>query len=421
MKKPGTSRGAVLAYEQPLGKKLAVFAAGKNLRGLNALALAGGVFEIEKTSRLKRVNRAVIPTFGAKSLGLDLMGLAAEVHDLLVYVLADDIEISFARRRRQRSRAPKTCQPGVVPNVCLFSGGVDSYVGLLTAKRLLGDVEGVFCAHSDQSRMIHIVHRIQEGVLDGAGIRLRSLRVPSIGVRGYAQLRGFLYMVSAAAWMQVLGAHRLIVTECGPTMYQPRFSPLDSITMTTHPVVVNFSRRVVEMLLGRPVEFLLPFEDLTKAEVMAISPDKKGLRETHSCISQRFGRHDGTCYGCVIRRLAGLASGVEDVTYDRNPIRDEDASAGNLLTLLTYCFDMLTGYSEMETHETEMIEAYRKRDLFRRFALDNYAAIHRLVSRGERIRSSVRRAYARLIKKIGTKALEARIADLERGEFVPKM
>jgi len=225
--------------------------------------------------------------------------------------------------------------------------------------------------------------------------------------------------VSAAAWMHVLQAGRLIVTECGPTMYQPRFSPLDSITMTTHPVVVRFSKQVIETVLGREIDILLPFEDLTKAEVMAVSPEKEGLRATHSCISQRFGKHDGTCYGCVIRRLAAVASGVDDVTYDRNPIEDEDARAGNLFSLLTYCYDILTNYHGMESYEIEAVQAYGKHDLFRRFALDNFAAIHRLISGGYRVQSSIQRMYEGLIAEIGTGVLETRIAELARGEFVP--
>jgi len=171
--------------------------------------------------------------------------------------------------------------------------------------------------------------------------------------------------------------------------------------------------------MGREIDILLPFEDLTKAEVMAISPEKDGLKATHSCISQRFGRHDGTCYGCVIRRLGGLASGVEDVKYDRNPIEDESASVGNLFSLLTYCYDILTNYQGMESYEIETVEAYRKRDLFHRFALDNFAAIHRLVSGGHKVQSSILRMHASLIARIGTGPLETRIDELTRGAFAP--
>jgi hypothetical protein len=294
-------------------------------------------------------------------------------------------------------------------------------VGILLAKQRLRNVAGVFAAHSDQARMIHIVRRIEKRILTKAGIALHELRVPSVGAHGYAQLRGFLYMVGSAAWIDVLQADRLLVTECGPTMYQPRFSPLDSITMTTHPVVVRFASRVIAILLQRPIEIVTPFEDLTKAEVLAISPQKSGLRFTHSCISQRFGRHDGTCYGCVIRRLAAIAAQVEDVHYDKNPIVDSNANAGNLMSLLAYSHDLLTNYAGMDGYEVEMIEAHSKQDLFRRFALDNFAAIHRLIQMRRRVRSPILQLYRNVIENVGTAALSTRLEELKRGRFSPAL
>ncbi|HKO56347.1 MAG TPA: hypothetical protein VJ276_10750, partial [Thermoanaerobaculia bacterium] len=241
------------------------------------------------------------------------------------------------------------------------------------------------------------------------GLTLREISVPSVGIRGYAQLRGFLYCVAAAAWMYMVNARSLIVTECGPTMYQPMFSPLDSVTMTTHPVVLRHAKTVIETILGRPITLLTPFEDFTKAEVMAICPRPDLIPQTHSCISQRFGSHDGTCFGCVIRRLAGIAAGIPDVEYSRDPISDESAAAGNLLSLFTYCHDLLTAYGSMEQFEIAKIERYRKHDLFQRFALDQFAAIHDLLTRKQRVRPAIVRMYDNVVAAVGVFALEARL------------
>jgi len=191
--------------------------------------------------------------------------------------------------------------------------------------------------------------------------------------------------------------------------------------MTTHPVVMRFASKVIRILLQREIKIVTPFENLTKAEVFAVSPHKSGLRYTHSCISQRFGRHDGTCYGCVIRRLAGIAAGVDDVHYDKNPINDKHARAGNLMSLLAYSYDLLTNYADMDTFEIEMIEAYSKQDLFRRFALDNFAAIHRLIRKRHRVRAPILQMYKSLVARIGTKALDARLDDLKQAKFVPAL
>jgi queuosine biosynthesis protein QueC len=197
-------------------------------------------------------------------------------------------------------------------------------------------------------------------------------------------------------------------------MYQPRFSPLDSITMTTHPFVVAKAAQIGSLLLNRELRIMTPFEDLTKAEVIAISPEKDGLRYTHSCISSRFGTHDGTCYGCVIRRLATTAVGVKDVTYSRNPISDSNAHAGNLYSLLGFCHDILTDFRRMKEYERGIIDVYGKRDLFRRFALDNFAAIHRLLSDNKRVVRPVRDLYNSVSREIGAAIFDHRLRELAR-------
>src|SRR5438034_9532709 len=106
--------------------------------------------------------------------------------------------------------------------------------------------------------------------------------------------------MAAASLAHRLGSEAIVVTECGPTMYQPRFSPLDSITMTTHPFVVRTAAKTASLLLQRDLKIITPFEDLTKAEVIVISPEQDGLKYTHSCISQPSGTHHSTAYGCVI-------------------------------------------------------------------------------------------------------------------------
>lgn len=385
-------------------------------RAANALAVAHFVFEIEKHTKEGILRRADLPLYKGP---FDFPSLKHTLEALLVYVLVEDINIHFRKVRLKNSSPPFPPSTESTPSVCLFSGGTDSFVGLLLANQRLRNVEAVFCAHSDQSRIIHIVKMLHKKVFEREGIPIRKLGVSPVGTSGYAQLRGFLYIVSAAAWMHVLNGSTLIVTECGPTMYQPQFSPFDSVTMTTHPVVMDYARDVIKILLGRDVQIITPFENLTKAETLAICPNPNGLKYTHSCISQRFGRHDGTCYGCVIRRLAAIAANVPDVRYNKNPIIDRKANSGNLLSLMVFCFDILTHYNDMPSFQTENIEAYGKQDLFKRFALDNFAAIHCLLRERRRVRSSLRHLYKALVNEIGEHTLDKRLKILREGKFTP--
>jgi 7-cyano-7-deazaguanine synthase in queuosine biosynthesis len=416
--KPRKNKGTFFPPD-PRERILREFGGSADLPGLNALVIGSSVFETEQALRRDRVRRVVLPIYRVSGIDYDLTALKELIHELLIFTLVEDIEVDFRSVERKQAGSEVARRAHSVPNLCLFSGGTDSYAGILLAKDHLRRVEGVFCAHADQARIIHIVANLQRKILEPRRISVTKVPIPSIGARGYAQLRGFLYLLAAAAVAQKLGSQRIVVTECGPTMYQPRFSPLDSITMTTHPVVVRAAARVASLLLNREIQVITPFENLTKAEVIAICPAKEGLKKTHSCISQRFGSHDGTCYGCVIRRLATIAAGVDDVKYDKNPISDPGANAGNLYSLLAFCYEVLTDFSEMEEFEAGSIEVYGKRDLFRRFALDNFAAIRRLLMENKRVVRPIRALYEDLAQQLGDRIFDERLVELASPNVVP--
>ena len=390
-----------------------------SIPGLNAILVGSSIFQLEQAIRSRRMGKLIVPIYSTGRVHYDLTTLGRLLHELIVFTLVEDVDIEFQELRWEGGEQLELLDISRVDNVCLFSGGVDSYAGFLLSQEALGSVEGVFCAHTDQARIIHIVSELQRKTMGPRGLAVSKVSVPSMGARGYAQLRGFLYLLSAGAFADKRGARRIVVTECGPTMYQPRFSPLDSITMTTHPFVVEKAAEVVSILLKRDIKVVTPFENLTKAEVVAICPSKEGLKYTHSCISQRFGTHDGTCYGCVIRRLATIAAGVDDVRYDKNPIADPNARAGNLYSLLSFCAEILTQYNRMEEFEIGTIETYNKRGLFRRFALDNFAAILRLLSDNKRVLKPIRQMYSTVAKSVGASTLEGRLAELERQGIRP--
>lgn len=117
--------------------------------------------------------------------------------------------------------------------------------------------------------------------------------------------------------------------------------------------------------------------------------------------------------------MATIAVGVEDVPYKKNPISDPKAHAGNLYSLLTFGYDILTGFNEMEEYEVGTINTYGKRNLFHRFALDNFAAIHRLLSNNNRVVSPIREMDEGLVQKVGTQIFEERLMELTSPTMVP--
>lgn len=403
-----------IQFEIPNNKKMSPFRTKQGLRGRNILSVASSIFTLEKDQKQKDFQTVSIPLFNPNNFSIDLSKLESFLKDLAELILLKDFDFSFRNDFKNKKQKNKPYISDKFQTLSLFSGGVDSFCGILIAKKQFNKLAAVFCSHSDQKKIIGIVKHLSNLVLNKYKINLYEISVPRIQTLGYSQMRGFLYFVSAAAWMDILKSKQLIITEVGPTMYQPRLTYFDSVTMTTHPYVVEYSKKVIELLLDRKVDFVLPFENMTKAEVVANCTEKEHLKETHSCISQRFGTHDGTCYGCIMRRLAFITAGVEDVNYERNPIIDASANSENLLALLRYNQMFLTNYEEMGFYQIENIEMFKKYDLFRRFALDNFAAIHKLIESGINVIEPVKNLYLETINVLGKKDIEERIDSLKK-------
>lgn len=380
---------------------------------LSLVSLGHGVFILEKELRSEYLEKVFLPLSAKGYFTIQKTVLAREVERLLNVILVEDLQLSFVEGPKSQGDELEE-ETRAIDDVCLFSGGVDSLCGLLDTASTGQRTGALFCSHTDQSKIQGIVLRLTEILAEDLSLEVKKLEVPPLGVGGFAHLRGFLYMALAAAWTSVRQGRAFIVSEVGPTMYQPRLAPLDEVTLTTHPYVLEAVKGIGELVLGAPVEIKLPYEDATKAEVMARCKAPNLLPLTHSCISQRFGSHDGTCYGCVIRRLSALAAGVPDTKYRADPLVSERANGENLLPLLDFSAGVLLDLENLEWFRKENIEIFSKEDLFRRFALDMFAGIHRLRKGEVKLRSSVASYYHRVISDVGEKVLEDRLAALAR-------
>jgi hypothetical protein len=182
------------------------------------------------------------------------------------------------------------------------------------------------------------------------------------------------------------------------------------------------AKNIIALLLKEEFEILIPFENLTKADVAAINPFPELFRVAHSCIGSRWiesghtGRtaNDGTCYGCVVRMLGLITAGIDDVDYEHNPIVNQYSNADNLLNVLAFSTEVILDYDGIDLFSREIIDEYRKKDLFVRFALDNIAALHILIGKGLSLNPLIMNHYFDVKNSIGTGALEKRIADVRR-------
>lgn len=334
------------------------------------LRVAFYLFEAEK--KLKNdgfVDKITIPLSKQTFQRIDKDKLKEVLQELFLLILLEDVEIDLIEIEDIKGRVRKKAIFPQKEAVILFSAGVDSYSGIKVAENYYKQLLGLFVAHNDQARVIRIVEAIKPLI----STEIRTLYAPPMGLAGYSQLRGFLYILSGGVYLNLCKTDKIIVTECGPTMYQPLFSPFDSITYTTHPYVLKVAKDALTILLGFEPKIIIPFEDLTKAEVIS-SSGIKDFSATHSCISQRFGDHDGTCFGCVIKKLACQVTGVKDVKYNKN-VFNGNANQDNLLNLLNFSDDLLNNYKTTPAFQKEKIEEFSKQDLFERYALDNLAGL----------------------------------------------
>jgi 7-cyano-7-deazaguanine synthase in queuosine biosynthesis len=334
------------------------------------LRIAFSLFEAEKSLK-KNGLISNIPILLSKQTfnRIDVGKLKQILEELFLLIMLEDVSVEIKDTFDTKGRIRKRVDFPKKEAIVLFSAGVDSYSGIKLAEAIYKNLLGLFVAHNDQPRIINIVEKMKPNI----GTEIRTFYAPGMGSMGYSQLRGFLYILCGGAYANLCKASKILVTECGPTMYQPLFSPYDSITYTTHPYVLKAAKDVLDLLLDFKPKIIIPFEDLTKAEVISNS-GITDYTKTHSCISQRFGEHDGTCFGCVIKKLACLVSGVRDVKYNKD-VFDEEANQDNLLNVLAYSEDLISNYENMPSFQKEKIEEFDKKDLFQRNALDNLAGL----------------------------------------------
>jgi 7-cyano-7-deazaguanine synthase in queuosine biosynthesis len=334
------------------------------------LRIAYYIFEAEKTIKSnKTLDRLEIPLSEETYTTKNLVKLKDILEELLLLILAEDIEVTFTKINDVKGRVTKKFEMEKKEAICLFSGGVDSYAGISLAEEKYKNLIGLFVAHNDQVRIIKIVNDFKKKIKT----QIRTIYAPAMESEGYSQFRGFLYILSGGVYASLTGAGKILVTECGPTMYQPLFSPYDSITYTTHPYVLKSAKEVLEILLVRKIDIITPFEDLTKAEVIANS-NLKNFSETHSCITQRRGDHCGTCFGCVIKKLAENVAGVRGVIYNKN-IFDLESDRDNIINVLEFSEKLITNPRRIQGFQREKMDEFEKWDLFKRYALDNLAGL----------------------------------------------
>jgi hypothetical protein len=259
----------------------------------------------------------------------------ALVERTLGFLTGDAWELRLRGRpgRRHVARRSKLDQ---VQAVSLFSGGLDSFVGvtdLLAEGRFLALV-----GHHGSG----VTNSVQGRVLSAVTAKFRPSAAPFMlhaqppkgkiedGERTMRS-RSILFFGMGIAVASALGGEQpLVVPENGLISLNV---PLTSArtgsrsTRTTHPHYIALFGELLRML-GLPHRLETPYRFKTKGEMLSQARAPKLIRDvtavTMSCSHPEMGRyryrtvnnHCGYCVPCIIRRAATTTAGVPDTTYN---------------------------------------------------------------------------------------------------------
>lgn len=228
-----------------------------------------------------------------------------------------------------RTRALRTIEPEQCDSACLFSGGLDSAIGVLDLRKQGRNPILVSHAYThDAKRQEEILPHLGRGV-----VRFGAQASPKgwLGRGNDVQMRtrsfNFLAMgVLMASGLIKPGVQRttLFVPENGLIALNPPLTPrrIGALsTRTTHPYYLGLVQQVLDAV-GIAVDLENPYAQLTKGEMMTNCLDPGNLTamaaRTVSCGKwKRTGVQCGRCVPCLIRRAAFHGAGWKDATQYR--------------------------------------------------------------------------------------------------------
>jgi hypothetical protein len=215
---------------------------------------------------------------------------------------------------------------GVVEEVALFSGGLDSVAGAV--KESVVDKRKVLLVNHRSTEKLTPRHRHLLNLLDGHAKGHDPLHIPvrinkekGLGREYTQRSRSFVYASLAATIATMIGLNRIRFYENG--VVSLNLPPSAQVvgaraTRTTHPQVLNGFARLFSSLAAKPFIVENPFLWKTKTEVVKLIGDagcgdliKFSTSCTHTWEITQQHTHCGVCSQCIDRRFAVLAAGVE--------------------------------------------------------------------------------------------------------------
>lgn len=256
--------------------------------------------------------------------------------ELLSFLTGDEWTVWFRQKvagEEIDAAEPLLSQPEAV---CLFSGGLDSFVGAidLLATGMNVALVGHYGNKRDQAEVFEALKPMFEAQMLPFWFYLVPPKMnKGQTVESTMRARSMLFLSLGTAVASALGpGARLYIPENGPiSLNVPlTFSRAGThSTRTTHPHTINLFRQLLAAL-GINVALCRPYRFLTKGEMLRDCKDQAALKSaihaTISCSSPQAGRfhgrpvgqHCGYCVPCIIRRAALHVVGLDCEPHHMN-------------------------------------------------------------------------------------------------------
>ncbi len=258
--------------------------------------------------------------------------VTAALQNTLSFVSDDDYRFTFSKSKtpvqsQQYFEYDKNYEKGLKPaEVALFSGGLDSLAGCLSAMETKkGKV--AFITHRSNPKTAGWQKDLAEELIKPLPQNEKPLHIPvwvhKDGERSHEytqRARSFLYASLAATVAHLFKLNGFKFYENGIISINLPISAQvigARATRTTHPQTLKGYSELFSLLMKKKFTVENPFMWKTKAEVVEIAkkfrPDL--IRRTRSCTrtheSTNLHTHCGACSQCIDRRFAVLASQSE--------------------------------------------------------------------------------------------------------------
>lgn len=310
---------------------------------------------------------------------------------MLKFLSGDIWKFEF-RKREMNSCEKKTLEniaerEDNVTKVCMFSGGLDSYIGAID---LLENYKNIyFISHYGGGKgTVEFQGYLKDDLIKAYNLSENNFfsfyAAAKNGIEDTTRTRSFMFFAHAIAIASSnTKVKELIIPENGlislniPLTYSRLGT---SSTRTTHPEYIAYLQQLV-FNIGLDIKISNPYQFFTKGEMIKncknIEMLKKNIIKTMSCSHPDSGRmkketkakHCGTCLPCVVRRAAikeGI--GLDETEYLNKDFKNSKVARENLksykLGIMSFDEDNaefeITRSGKIENNFKDYLELYKR-------------------------------------------------------------